>query len=60
MKQLGRGLQLFALLLLPFVMFMEMTGGLGRSTGVSDMVLALACGIAAFLVGRLLEGYAGT
>jgi hypothetical protein len=58
MKALGRGLQLLGLILLPLSMFMEITGALGRSFGVSDMVIMLVFGAAAFYAGRLVEGYA--
>lgn len=58
MKSFGKLLQVMALILLPLSMFMEMTGGLGRRFGVSDMVVMLVFGIAAFCVGRFVEGYA--
>jgi len=58
MKVFGRGMQLLALLLLPLSMVMELDGGLGRSFGVSDMVVMLVFGICAFGAGRLLESYA--
>ena len=58
MRAFGKLLQVMALILLPFSMFMEMSGGLGRRFGVSDMVVMLVFGIAAFCVGRFVEGYA--
>ena len=58
MKGLGRRLQKLGLLLLPLSIVMELTGGLGRSFGVSDMVVMLVFGASAFWIGRLLEGYA--
>jgi hypothetical protein len=58
MKAVGRGLQLLALVLLPLSMLLELTGVLGRSFGLSDMVLMLVFGVAAFLTGRMVEGYA--
>ena len=58
MRVIGRFLQMLGLILLPLSMVMELTDGLGRSFGVSDMVLMLAFGSAAFLFGRLIEGYA--
>jgi TctA family transporter len=58
MKAFGKLLQLGGLILLPLSMFMEATGGLGRSFGVSDMVIMLVFGFAAFYVGRIVEGYA--
>lgn len=58
MKALGRLLQLGGLILLPLSMFMELTGGLGRPFGVSDMVIMLVFGASAFGAGRIVEGYA--
>ena len=58
MRAIGRTLQVVGLILLPLSMVMELDGGLGRSFGVSDMVLMLVFGAAAFAVGRLVEGYA--
>lgn len=58
MKSFGRSLQLLGLVLLPLSMLLEVTGGLGRSFGLSDMVLMLVFGTAAFGLGRLVEGYA--
>lgn len=58
MRILGRLLQLVGLLVLPLSMVMELTGGLGRKFGVSDMVVMLAYGIIAFALGRTLEGFA--
>lgn len=58
MRILGRILQLVGLLVLPLSMVMELTGGLGRKFGVSDMVVMLAYGIIAFALGRTLEGFA--
>jgi hypothetical protein len=58
MKSVGRGLQLLGLILLPCSIVLELTGGLGRSFGVSDMVKMLIFGACAFVIGRLVEGYA--
>ena len=58
MKALGKLLQFGGLVLLPLSMFMELNGGLGRPFGVSDMVIMLIFGIAAFYAGRIVEGYA--
>ena len=58
MRSLGKALQVFALALLPLSMLMEATDLLGRGIGVSDMVIMLVAGVAAFMLGRLLEGYA--
>lgn len=58
MKLVGRMLQFVALALLPLAMVMELTGGLGRRFGVSDMVVMLGYGVLLFLLGRALEMYA--
>ncbi len=58
MRSFGKALQMFALALLPLAMLMEATNVLGRDTGVSDMVIMLLAGVAAFMLGRLIEGYA--
>lgn len=60
MRVLGRALQFVALALLPLSMVMELTGGLGRRFGVSDMVVMLVYGVLLFLLGRALEMYART
>lgn len=56
MKALGRFLQFAGLLALPLSMFLELTGTLGRFY-VSNMVTMMVFGVAAFYLGRLLEGY---
>jgi hypothetical protein len=58
MKLLGKTLQLVGLVLLPLAMMLELTGLLGRESGVADMLVMLAFGAAAFVLGRLVEGYA--
>lgn len=58
MRTLGRGLQIFALVLLPLSMLMQVSNVLGRQLHVSEMVIMLVAGIAAFMLGRLIEGYA--
>ena len=60
MRAFGRMLQILGLVLLPLSMAMELTGSLGRGFGVSDMVIMLIFGTAAFWVGRMVEGYAGS
>jgi TctA family transporter len=55
---LGKMLQICALVLLPLSMLFEATGMLGRSFGLSEMLVMLVFGISAFLMGRLIEGYA--
>lgn len=57
MRTLGRNLQRFALYLLPIAMVLEISGALGRSFGLSQMLLMLLFGMAAFGLGRYLEGY---
>ncbi len=58
MKTFGRALQWMGLIILPLAMVMELTGGLGRRVGVSDMVLMLGYGVISFVLGRMLEGMA--
>ena len=58
MRTLGRGLQIFALVLLPVSMLMQVSNVLGRQLHVSEMVIMLIAGVAAFMLGRLIEGYA--
>jgi hypothetical protein len=56
MKAVGRFLQFTGLVVLPVAMYMELSGNLG-SKGVSEMVILLVFGAAAFGVGRIVEGY---
>jgi hypothetical protein len=58
MRFLGRSLQLLGLTILPLSMVLELSHVLGRDFGVSDMVFMLVAGTCAFLIGRILEGYA--
>lgn len=51
-------MQWIGLIILPVAMLMELTGGLNRDVGVSDMVLMLGYGVIAFMAGRMLEGMA--
>lgn len=57
MRSIGRSLQTLALLILPAAMMLEISGALGRSFGLSQMLILLVFGIAAFVLGRYLEGY---
>ncbi|MCA9162742.1 MAG: hypothetical protein KDA62_07175 [Planctomycetales bacterium] len=57
MKAIGRFMQLIGLIVLPLSMFLEITGGLDRSIGLSEMVIMLVFGIAIFGAGRMVEGY---
>ena len=59
MKTLGHLMQVVGLVALPLSMVLEITGMLGRSFGVSQMVIMLVFGFAAFSLGRIVEGYAG-
>jgi len=56
MKAIGQFLQFAGLLILPAAMCLELSGMLGRK-GVSEMVILLIFGVAAFGVGRIVEGY---
>ncbi len=58
MRALGKLLPLAGLVALPASMLMELTGALGRSFGVSQMVIMLVFGVVVFYLGRYLEGYA--
>lgn len=58
MRFFGRALQIFGLVILPLAMLLEASRFLGRDFGVSDMVIMLVAGAAAFLMGRVIEGYA--
>ncbi|MDP6467417.1 MAG: hypothetical protein QF918_06745 [Pirellulaceae bacterium] len=56
MKAIGQFLQLTGLVVLPIAMFTELSGILGQK-GLRVMVTMLVFGIAAFCVGRIVEGY---
>ncbi len=58
MRGAGRFLQFIALFLLPLAVLLELSGALGRSGGLADMLKLMVVGILAFVLGRLLEGYA--
>ena len=58
MSSLGRFLQFVGLTVLPLSMLMQVTDMLGRPLHVSQMVFMLIFGLAAFYMGRLVEGYA--
>ena len=59
MRAFGKLLQLLGLALLPLSMILDLLGGSDpyRPFGVSQMVLMLGFGMAAFLIGRIIEGY---
>lgn len=58
LRRVGRLLQFSALVILPFSMVLQLTNMLGRQLYVSEMVIMLVFGIAAFSLGRMIEGYA--
>jgi hypothetical protein len=58
MRTFGKLLQIVGLVLLPLACFAQITDGLARHFGVSDMVLWSLFGVTAFMVGRYVEGYA--
>ena len=57
MRSFGRLLQFIGLAILPVAMFLELTGAFGRRVGLADLLIALVFGVAAFYIGRLVEGY---
>ena len=58
MRYMGRSLQMLALIMLPMSILLQLTDLLGRQLYVSEMVIMLIFGIAAFSIGHILEGYA--
>ena len=58
MRRVGKFMQVAALVLLPMAMILELTDALGRSFGLSEMLIMLVFGVLLFLVGRYVEGYA--
>jgi hypothetical protein len=59
MKSIGKTLQVLGLVLLPFACLLEMsTGSIGRSSGLATMLIMMIVGVIAFILGRLIEGYA--
>ena len=62
MRTIGKLLQVAGLVILPFSMVMQVTGGLRAPTGnvsVSVMLLLMVFGVVLFSLGRVIEGYAG-
>ena len=51
LRQLGRALQYLGLAVLPLGVVLELSGTLGRSFGVADLLKSLGFGVAAFLIG---------
>ena len=58
MKKFGKFLQIVALTALPTGMLLEISDVLGRSFGLSQLLIVLVFGFAVFTLGRLVEGYA--
>ena len=58
LRLVGRTLQHIGLVSLPAAIFMELTGMMGRAFGLSQMLLMMIFGFAAFYLGRYLEGFA--
>lgn len=60
MRTIGKLLQVAGLVLLPFSMVMQLTGGIRGPVGgvsVSAMLLLMLFGVALFATGRILEGH---
>jgi hypothetical protein len=58
MRTLGKGLQVVGLVTLPVACLAELSGSLGRSSGLATMLILMVFGAIAFGLGRLVEGYA--
>ncbi len=58
MQLIGRLLQHAGLIALPVAIVLELSKLLGRSFGLSQMLIMLVFGFCAFQLGRYLEGYA--
>lgn len=58
MKIVGRLLQYVGLISLPVAILLELSKMLGRSFGLSQMLIMLIFGFCAFQVGRYMEGFA--
>jgi|TARA_B100000809_G_scaffold163580_1_gene160900 hypothetical protein len=58
MRSLGRFLQILGLIILPLAMVLELTGALGRESGLADLLVTMVFGFAIFYTGRFVEGYA--
>jgi hypothetical protein len=55
---IGKLLQVAGLVLLPLGIYLELSESLGRSGGLSQMLIIFVAGVAMFSIGRLLEGHA--
>ena len=64
MRMIGKLLQVAGLVILPVAIMMQLTAGVRADTGggftVSAMLLMMVGGVALFMLGRLIEGYART
>jgi hypothetical protein len=61
MRTLGKLLQIAGLVILPVACLIELSSGsMGRSGGLATMLILMVFGAAAFALGRLVEGYAGS
>jgi len=58
-RAIGKLMQLSGLGLLPLFVVLELSGALGRDSGVAELLLAMVFGVAIFYLGRIIEGYAG-
>lgn len=58
MRIIGRLLQYTGLFVLPVSIVLELSKLLGRSFGLSEMLIMLVFGFSAFYLGRYLEGMA--
>ena len=60
MRAVGKLLQVTGLVILPYSMVMQVTGGIRAPAGavsVSAMLLLMIFGVVLFTLGRVLEGY---
>ncbi len=57
LANLGKAMQVLALVLLPVSMFMQLGTAMRAPIGVSVMLLLMLFGIALFGAGRVIEGY---
>lgn len=58
MRAFGRTLQILGLVLLPLSMFMNLTDTFSETFRILQMLIMAAFGLAAFYLGRIVEGYA--
>ncbi|HTN77452.1 MAG TPA: hypothetical protein VL096_19470 [Pirellulaceae bacterium] len=60
MRTLGKIMQIVGLIMLPVACLAQLSDGLARHFGLSDMVLWSVFGVASFLLGRYVEGFAAS